>query len=152
MDKIDKKILHELQNNGRITMTELSQRVGLSKTPCLDRVRRLEKTGVICGYQAQINPSSLGSGHIAFVQITLNDTTTQTLDEFNAAVKKLPMIQACHMIAGGFDYLLKVRTNDIESYRKVLGDGIAKLPHLQQSSTFVVMETVTDSSTIPIQV
>lgn len=150
MDKIDRKILQALQDDGRITMTKLSQRVGLSKTPCLERVRRLEAAGVISGYHALLDPQMLAAGHVSFVQVTLNDTTSKSLDEFNAAVSKLPAVQACHMIAGGFDYLLKVRTHNIGDYRHVLGEGIAKLPHVQQTSTFVVMETVLDSMAVPV--
>jgi len=151
MDNIDRKILRELQNDGRMTMTELSMRVGLSKTPCLERVRRLQTAGIIRGYQAELNPNVLGAGHIAFVQVTLDDTTSQALDQFNTAVKALPAVQACHMIAGNFDYLLKVRTRDIQSYRHVLGESIATLPHVQQTSTFVVMETVQDTMAVPVQ-
>jgi len=150
MDKIDRKILQTLQLDARMTMTDLSQRVGLSKTPCLERVRRLQATGVIRGFHALLDPDKLDAGHVSFVQVTLDDTTSQALEKFNEAVKKLPAIQACHMIAGGFDYLLKVRTHDIQSYRHVLGEGIAKLPHVQQTSTFVVMETVLDSAAVPV--
>ncbi len=150
MDKIDAKILDALQDDARMTMTKLSARVGLSKTPCLERVRRLEAAGVIRGYHAVLDPESLNAGHVAFVQVTLGDTTSQALNEFNIAVKKLAAVQSCHMIAGGFDYLLKVRTGNIGSYRHVLGEGIAKLPHVQQTSTFVVMETVIDSMVVPV--
>jgi len=150
MDKIDSKILQALQDDARMTMTKLSACVGLSKTPCLERVRRLEASGVIRGYHALLDPEILNAGHVAFVQVTLEDTTSQALDEFNTAVKKLAAVQSCHMIAGDFDYLLKVRTDNIGTYRYVLGEGIAKLPHVQQTSTFVVMETVIDSMAVPV--
>jgi Lrp/AsnC family transcriptional regulator, leucine-responsive regulatory protein len=150
MDKIDRKILQNLQDDARITMTKLSHIVGLSKTPCLERVRRLEASGVIRGYHALLDPEKMDAGHVSFVQVTLDDTTSRALNEFNEAVRALPAVQACHMIAGGFDYLLKVRTDDIGSYRHVLGEGIAKLPHVQQTSTFVVMETVLDSMSVPV--
>ncbi|GLQ07890.1 Lrp/AsnC ligand binding domain-containing protein [Sneathiella chinensis] len=150
MDKIDKKILKELQTDGRITMTELSNRVGLSKTPCIERVRRLEASGVIQGYGAYLDPTRLEAGHIAFVQVTLKDTTTSALQEFNQAVKRVPQIQACHMIAGNFDYLLKVRTRDVAEYRQFLGTTIAQLPQVQHTSTFIVMEAVSDRLTFSI--
>ena len=147
MDNIDRKILRELQKNGRITMTELSERVSLTKTPCIERVRRLEKAKIVTGYTAQLAPEKLDAGHIAFVQVTLNDTTTQALQEFNLAVQQTPQIQSCHMIAGNFDYLLKVRTKDVNDYRQFLGTTIAQLPKVQQTSTFIVMETVSDRTT-----
>ncbi len=150
MDKFDRKILHELQENARITMTELAGRVGLTKTPCIERLKRLEKSGVIGGYRAQIDPTSLDAGHIAFVQVTLRDTTTAALQEFNLAVQQIPQIQACHMIAANFDYLLKVRTKDVSEYRHFLGTTIAQLPKIQQTSTFIVMESVVDRLTFNI--
>lgn len=150
MDKFDKKILKEVQDNGRITMTELANRVGLTKTPCIERLRRLEKKGVINGYGAKLNPSALDAGHIAFVQVTLNDTTTAALQEFNLAVQQIPEIQACHMVAANFDYLLKVRTRDVTDYRHFLGTTIAQLPKVQQTSTFIVMESVVDKVTFDI--
>ena len=150
MDKFDRKILHELQENARITMTELAGRVGLTKTPCIERLKRLEKSGVISGYRAQIDPASLDAGHIAFVQVTLRDTTTAALQEFNLAVQQVPEIQACHMIAANFDYLLKVRTKDVSEYRHFLGTTIAQLPRVQQTSTFIVMESVVDRLTFDI--
>ncbi|MFT6556655.1 Lrp/AsnC ligand binding domain-containing protein [Sneathiella sp.] len=150
MDKIDKKILAEMQKNARITMTELAARVGLTKTPCIERLKRLEATGVILGYGAHLNPAPLDAGHIAFVQVTLNDTTTAALQEFNLAVQKVPQIQACHMVAANFDYLLKVRTKDVTDYRHFLGTTIAQLPKVQQTSTYIVLESVVDTVTFNI--
>jgi len=150
MDKLDKKILKEIQTNGRITMTELASRTGITKTPCIDRLRKLEKQGIISGYGAHLNPEKLDAGHIAFVQVSLNDTTTIALQEFNLAVKKVPQIQSCHMIAGNFDYLLKVRTKDVTQYRHFLGTTLAQLPKVQHTSTFIVMESVTDNVTFDI--
>ena len=147
MDKIDRKILRELQCDGRMTLTELSTRVALTKTPCMERVRRLEKSKIITGYGAHLNPDKMGAGHIAFVQVTLNDTTTKALQEFNLAVQQVPQIQSCHMIAGNFDYLLKVRTKDVAEYRQFLGTTIAQLPKVQHTSTFIVMEAVSDKIT-----
>lgn len=144
LDRTDLKIVGELQKNGRITVTELASRVGLSKTPCQVRVRRLEQEGYITGYTALVNHSKLGRDHIAFVQVTLSTTSSKTLADFNQAVRKIAAVEQCHMIAGGFDYLLKIRTRDMASYRLVLGEEISTLPHVLQTTTFVVMENVKD--------
>ncbi len=142
LDNYDHKILKLLQADGRMTITELSDQIGLSKTPCLNRVKKLETKGYIRGYRAVINHDLVDDNHIAFVQIKMDDTKTQALNAFNAAIKEIPEVVQCHMIASHFDYLLKVRTNNMESYRKVLGEKISALPHVQNSSTFVVMEEV----------
>jgi Lrp/AsnC family leucine-responsive transcriptional regulator len=143
-DRYDLAIIAELQRNARITITELASRVGLSKTPCQLRMQRLAKDRYILGYTALIDKSKLGDKHIAFVQVTLNDTKTRALNAFNQAVRSVAEIEQCHMIAGDFDYLLKVRTADMESYRSILGEKISSLPHVVQTSTFVVMESVKD--------
>ena len=142
LDNYDHKILKLLQSDGRMTITELSDHIGLSKTPCLNRVRKLETKGYIRGYRAVINHDLVDDNHIAFVQIKMNDTKTQALNAFNSAIKEIPEVVQCHMMASHFDYLLKVRTDNMESYRKVLGEKISALPHVQNSSTFVVMEEV----------
>jgi Lrp/AsnC family leucine-responsive transcriptional regulator len=142
MDKFDQSILHELQQNGRITVTELAQRIGLSKTPCQVRMRRLEESGYIKGYSAILDQRKLVGEHVAFVNVTLSDTKTAALDAFNEAVQTIPEVEECHMIASDFDYLLKVRTDNIETYRMVLGEKISALPFVQQTSTFVAMESV----------
>ena len=144
LDGIDRKIIDALTTNGRITVTDLAQTVGLSKTPCQIRMRRLEERGYILGYAAITDPAKLDAGHIAFVQVTLSDTRSQALQAFNVAARQVREIEQCHMIAGGFDYLLKVRTKDIAAYRRVLGERISTLPHVTQTSTFVVMEAVKD--------
>ncbi len=144
LDRADLKIIAELQRNARITITELATRVGLSKTPCQVRMRRLEEQGYIEGYTALVNQSKLGLTHTAFVQVTLNNTSSKALTAFNKAVSKIPEVEQCHMIAAGFDYLLKVRTKDMASYRTVLGEEISALPYVLQTSTFVVMENVKD--------
>ena len=142
LDNYDHKILKLLQSDGRMTITELSDHIGLSKTPCLNRVRKLEAKGYIRGYRAVINHDLVDDNHIAFVQIKMNDTKTQALNAFNSAIKEIPEVVQCHMMASHFDYLLKVRTDNMESYRKVLGEKISALPHVQNSSAFVVMEDV----------
>ncbi len=144
LDKLDMSILREMQKNGRITITELASRVGLSKTPCQVRVKRLEELDYIQGYTAIINQKKLGSNHVAFVQLTMNDTKTKALRAFNDAVREIPEVEQCHMMAGNFDYLLKVRTTSIEAYREVLGEKISSLPHVKQTSTFAVMEDIKD--------
>lgn len=147
LDKIDQRIVAELRRNARITVTELAARVGVSKTPCQNRIKRLERDGYVRGYTALVDHAKLGQGHVAFVQVHLSDTTEKALQAFNAAVRDVPSVEQCHMIAGGFDYLLKVRSADIGEYRKTLGETIACLPHVSHTSTFVVMESVKDGST-----
>jgi Lrp/AsnC family leucine-responsive transcriptional regulator len=144
LDAFDHKILAILAVNGRITVTDLAREVGLSKTPCQVRLRRLIETGVIAGFQAVMSPAKLGLDHVAFTEVKLSDTREQALNEFNIAVRKIPEVEECHMIASSFDYLLKVRTPDIRRYRMVLGERISSLPHLASTSTFVAMETVKD--------
>ncbi|EWY40537.1 ArsR family transcriptional regulator [Skermanella stibiiresistens SB22] len=150
MDRIDRAILRELQRNGRISVVELAAKVNLTKTPCSDRMRRLEAAGVIKRYGAELDPVALEANHVVLVQVVLRGTTADELERFNEAVRRVPEIQSCHMIAGDFDYLLKVRTRDIQHYRRLLGDTISRLPHVQQTHTYVVMETVKDDMTLPV--
>lgn len=145
LDQIDRAILAILSREGRIAMTDLAQRVGLSKTPVSARVRRLEAEGVITGYRAELSARRLGLDHVAFVEIRLADTREAALRAFNAAVRKIPEVEECHMIAGGFDYLVKIRTADIADYRRVLGESLSALPHVAATSTYVSMEVVRDS-------
>lgn len=142
IDQIDRKIIATLRADGRMTVTELARRVNLSKTPCQIRLRRLIDDGIIRGFRAVTDPVKLGLGHIAFAEVKLSDTREQALDAFARAVLQVPEIEECHMIASSFDYLLKVRTADIQSYRRVLGEKISSLPHVASTSTFVVMESV----------
>ena len=142
LDKFDIAILSELQTDARLTNAELAQRVGLSKTPCQVRMRRLAEAGVITGFRAVLDRAKLGMDHVAFAEVKLSDTRETALEEFNAAVRRIPEVEECHMIAGGFDYLLKVRTADIRKYRIVLGEKISSLPHVANTTTFVAMETV----------
>lgn len=152
IDQVDRRILTELAADGRLTVTELAERVGISKTPCHTRMRRLKARGIILGYRAVIDPDRLGLGHVAFVEVKLTDTKASALDAFNAAVRRTAEIEECHMIAGGFDYLLKVRTSSITAYRKVLGEKISGLPHVAHTSTYVAMEVVKDpGATAPLR-
>ena len=142
IDSYDRAILDQMSTNGRITIAELSRIIGLSKTPCQVRVKRLEAEGYIMGYRALLNPIKLGLDHVAFVEVKLTNTHERALNEFNAKVLQIKEIEQCHMIAGGFDYLLKVRTQSITEYRRVMGERISALPHVASTSTFVAMEAV----------
>ncbi|MCU4653711.1 Lrp/AsnC ligand binding domain-containing protein [Roseibacterium sp. SDUM158016] len=144
IDAADRRILDLLAREGRLPVTEIARRVGLSKTPCQVRIRRLEAAGYILGYRAVLDPAKLGRSHVTFVEVKLSDTREAALRAFNAAVRKVPSIEECHMIAGAFDYLLKVRSADIDAYRRVLGEVISALPHVASTSTHVSMEAVKD--------
>lgn len=148
LDQFDRAILKWLALDGRLPVTELATKVGLSKTPCQVRVKRLQAEGYILGFRAMLNPGKLGLEHIAFVEVRLKDTTETALRAFNQAVGRVPEIEQCHMIAGAFDYLLKVRTSDIRSYREVLGEVISALPHVASTSTHVSMEAVKDGAAL----
>lgn len=145
IDRIDNRIIDALVENGRISITELSEKVGLSKTPCQLRLKRLVNEGYITGFRAVLNPAKMGMDHIAFAEVKLSDTREDALLAFNAAVKKIREVEECHMIASSFDYLLKVRTSDIKRYRIVLGEKISTLPFVANTSTFVVMQNVVDA-------
>ena len=144
LDGFDRKILDILLADGRITVTDLARRVGLSKSPCQVRLRRLQDEGVILGFRAEVDLARLGRDHVAFVEVKLSRTTEAALDAFNDAVRQVPEIEQCHMIAGAFDYLLKVRTADIRSYRRILGEVISAMPHVSSTSTHVSMQSVKD--------
>jgi Lrp/AsnC family leucine-responsive transcriptional regulator len=142
MDRFDAAILTVLAEDGRISITDLAKRIGLSKSPTQARLRRLEVAGVILGYRALLDPIRLGLDHVAFVEVRLSDTREVALKAFNAAVLKVPEIEQVHMIAGSFDYLLKVRTRDMAAYRNFLGETITTLPYVSNTSTYVAMEAV----------
>ncbi|PYE85907.1 Lrp/AsnC family transcriptional regulator [Pseudoroseicyclus aestuarii] len=142
LDRIDRRILNELMREGRISVTDLAERVGLSRTPCQARLARLQASGAIRGFRAVVDPAVLGRDHVTFVEVRLTDTSVAALEEFNAAVAEAPEIEECYMIAGGFDYLLKVRCADIRDYREILGKVISGLPHVASTSTHVSMQAV----------
>lgn len=150
LDRIDRAILRELQEHGRLPIVELANRINLTKTPCAQRVKRLEQAGIIRGYRADLDPKQLDAGHVLIVMVTLDKTSNDALDRFNDAVRLIPEVQCCYMMAGNFDYLLKVRTHDIEHYRAVLGHQIGKLPNVNQTHSFVAMELVKDEVTVPV--
>ncbi len=145
LDPFDTAILRELAADGRISVTALAAKVGLTQTPVQARVRRLEQAGIIAGYRAVLNRVRMGLAHVAFVEVKLSDTREAALRAFNRAVQGVPEIEECHMMASSFDYLLKVRTGDIQDYRRVLGERISSLPHVASTSTFVAMEAVKEA-------
>ena len=144
LDRFDRQIIAILSADGRLPVTDLAKRIGMSKSPCQSRVKRLQEDGYILGFRAVLNPHKLGREHVAFTEVTLSDTREAALKAFNAAVQKVPEIEQCHMIAGSCDYLLKIRTADILAYRKILGETITTLPHVSNTSTSVSMEAVKD--------
>jgi Lrp/AsnC family leucine-responsive transcriptional regulator len=146
LDRIDQKILAVLSKDGRIAVTELAKQVGLSKSPCQVRLKRLQEEGYILGFRAVLNASKLGLEHVAFVEVKLTDTTEKALSAFHKAVLPIPEIEQCHLIAGSFDYLLKIRSSDIQSYRRILGEVISALPYVGSTSTHVSMQSVKDAS------
>ena len=145
LDRFDRAILAALSGDGRMPVTELARRIGLSKTPTQARVKRLEETGVIAGYRAVLNPIRMGLANIAYVEVRLTDTREAALQAFNRAVRAVPEIEECHIMAAGFDYLTKVRTGDIADYRRVLGERISTLPNVASTSTYVAMEAVKET-------
>lgn len=144
IDSFDEAILRILAVDGRISATELARRIGLSKSPVQARLKRLEEAGIITGYRAILDPIRMGQAHVAFVEVRLSDTREAALQAFNRAVLAIPEVEQCHMIASRFDYLLKVRTADIQDYRRVLAERISALPHVAGTSTYVAMEAVKD--------
>ena len=145
LDSYDEAILRILATEGRIAATELARRIGLSKSPTQARLKRLEDAGVIAGYRAMLDPIAMGLAHVAFVEVRLSDTREAALQAFNRAVRAIPEVEQCHMIASRFDYLLKVRTSDISDYRRVLAERVSALPHVAATSTYVAMEAVKDA-------
>lgn len=150
LDRIDRNILRALQADGRLTNVALAKQVNLSPTPCLERVRRLEREGYIRGYAARLDPMRLDAGLTVFVQVTLDRTTTDIFDLFRDAVSDVPSVAECHMVAGGFDYLLKVRAKDMDGFRRFLGDVLNGLPGVISTATYVAMETVKEGDAVPI--
>ena len=146
LDAFDWKILSVLASDGRIPVTELAQRIGLSKSPTQARLKRLEQTGVITGYKALFDPIRLGLDHVLFVEVRLSDTREKALAAFNAAVSKIPQIEQVHLMAANFDYLLKVRTHNMNDYRIVMAEQISTLPYVSSTSTYVAMQAVKETT------
>jgi Lrp/AsnC family leucine-responsive transcriptional regulator len=150
LDRIDRKILVELQKDGRLSNVELAKRVGLSPTPCLERVKRLETDQFILGYTAQVDPNKVGAALLVFVEITLSKTSPEDFDEFSKAVQKLDEILECHLVSGSFDFLLKTRVANMAAYRELLGETLLRLPSVRESRTYVVMEEVKQTTFITV--
>jgi len=146
LDRIDRKILSILQDDGRIANLKLAEAVALSPTAVLARVQRLTRDGYILGYEARLNPLKLGAGMLVFVEVLLDRTTPNVFDQFKAAVQVHPEIMECHMVAGGFDYLLKTRSADMNAYRVFAGNVLWQLPGVRETRTYAVMEEVKHSN------
>ena len=150
LGKIDRNILRILQKDGRISYTELARQVGLSVTPCIDRVKRMERNGYILGYSAQVCSQKLDAALVVFVQIRLNHTSQKNFEEFRRSVIDLENIQSCFLVSGNYDYLLKARVADMAAYRELLGHRILKLPAVQESTSYVVMEELKETMEVHI--
>jgi Lrp/AsnC family leucine-responsive transcriptional regulator len=151
LDRLDVSILRTLQLDGRISYVDLAEKVGLSSTPCIERVKRLEKDGYIEGYYARLNPQMLEFSMLVFVEISLSYQTPDAFETFNQAVKELPYILECHLVSGDADYLLKARINDMSEYRALLGEMLLTLPGVKNSKSYIVMEEVRETLEIPIE-
>jgi Lrp/AsnC family leucine-responsive transcriptional regulator len=150
LDQIDRRILRELQANGRLTNTELSERVHLSATATNERVKRLTRDGFITGYTALLSPEKLGRALLLFVEVKLERTTPDIFDSFAAAIRRTADVLECHLIAGGFDYLVKARVADMSAYRQFLSDLLTAVPGIRETRTYTVMEEVKDTTNLPI--
>ena len=150
LDRIDRNILRTLQEQGRISYVELADKVGLSTTPCMERVKRLEREGVIQGYSARLNPKYLQAGLLVFVEISLYSKSADIFDDFRTAVTKLSNVLECHLVSGHFDYLVKARISEMASYRELLGDILLKLPGVRESKSYIVMEELKETLNLPI--
>ncbi len=150
LDSVDLTLLDALQTNARLSVVELARRANLSPTPCTLRIRKLEQDGVITGYHARLKPSALGQALMVFVTVSLKATDEATLKAFNAAVKPVKQILECHMVGGGFDYLLKIRVRDMAEYRDTLGGIIGALPMVEGTHSYFVMEEVKEEPSLPL--
>jgi Lrp/AsnC family transcriptional regulator, leucine-responsive regulatory protein len=150
LDKLDRLILNILQTDGRITNLELSERIGLSPTATSERMRRLQKDGYVLGYAARLDPHRIGFGLLVFVEVLLDKTTPDVFEKFARAVRLAPEILECHMVAGGFDYLVKTRLQDMAAYRAFLGNVLLSFPGVRETRTYAVMEEVKNDGPLPL--
>lgn len=150
LDKLDRKILATLQADGRITTTQLAEKIGLSPTATAERVKRLTRDKYILGFGARIDPKKIGLGLLVFVEVKLERTTPDVFDAFADAVNRAPEVLECHMVAGGFDYLIKSRVADMGAYRKFLAETVQALPGVRETHTYAVMEEVKSTDRLPI--
>jgi Lrp/AsnC family transcriptional regulator, leucine-responsive regulatory protein len=152
LDRTDRQILTVLQANGRIANVTLAKMVNLTPTPCLERVRRLEREGYITGYTALLDPKKVGAGLLVFVEISLLRNSPDAFSDFRREASKLTGILECHLVSGNFDYLIKARVKDMDEYRKLLGEKILALPGVSDSRSYVVMEEVKESTALQLLV
>ncbi len=150
LDRVDRRILGVLQEDGRISAVELAERIGLSPTATGERLRRLQKDGVILGFSALLDPHRVGLGLLVFVEVSLDKTTPDVFERFADAVRRAPEVLECHMVAGGFDYLVKTRISDMAAYRRFLGDVLLALPGVRETRTYAVMEEVKTDGALPV--
>ncbi|ROR20762.1 Lrp/AsnC family leucine-responsive transcriptional regulator [Comamonas sp. BIGb0124] len=150
LDRIDRKILDILQREGRLSMTDLAERVGLSASPCTERVRRMERAGVITGYHARVSPAALGKTLLVFVEIKLVSKSGDVFDKVRKELLHVPEVLECHLVSGSFDYLVKARLRGMDEYRHLLGDILKKLPVAAESHSYVVMEEVKETLVLPV--
>jgi Lrp/AsnC family leucine-responsive transcriptional regulator len=148
LDRVDRKILDELQKNARISYVELGERVGLSTSPCLERVRRLEQDQYITGYTAILNPDLLGAGLMVYVEIKLEYESRRIFEKFKQAALRIPYLLECHLLSGDFDYLMKIRVADMQEYRELLGEILRDLPGVRDTRSYMVMEVIKESTQI----
>lgn len=151
LDKIDRHILDLLQRDGRMPMTELAETIGLTVTPCIERVKRLEREKVITGYYARVSPLALDAGLLVFVEISMSSKSDRTFDDFRREILCIPQVLECHLVSGDFDYLVKARIKEIGQYRHLLGEILLRLPGVTQTKSCVVMEEVKESLFIAAQ-
>ena len=152
IDRIDLRILNVLQRDGRISNLKLAESVALSPTAVLARVQRLQRDAYILGYETRLNPLKLGAGMMVFVEVLLDRTTANVFEAFKAAVQVHPEIMECHMVAGGFDYLLKTRMADMAAYRSFAGTVLWQLPGVRETRTYAVMEEVKNTTQLALGV
>jgi len=150
LDRIDRRILAALQDEGRVTNLELAERIGLSPTATAERVKRLTRDGFILGYSARLDPARIALGLLVFVEVKLDRTTSDVFDVFADAVRRAPEVIECHMVAGGFDYLVKTRVADMTAYRSFLADVLLAMPGVRETHTYAVMEEVKADGALPI--
>lgn len=150
LDRTDRRILECLQADGRISNVQLARKVNLTPTPCIERVKRLERRGYIRGYTAILDPDLVDASLLVFVEIDLSHTSPDAFKRFSAEARRLPEIMDCHLVSGNFDYLIKARVRDMKAYRKLLGEKILSLPGVNGSRSYVVMEEVKETSNLPL--
>ena len=150
LDRIDLKILDILQREGRISVTELAERISLSATPCSDRIKRMEREGVISGYHARVNPAALGKNLLVFLEIKLSAKSGDVFDKVKKELLYVPEVMECHLVSGDFDYLVKARLTEMNEYRRRLGEILKRLPASAESRSYVVMEEIKETLYLPV--